>query len=104
MAGRSGKPHKRGTNALTAAGNEKTFGVHIGAQIIGRPLRLDEEMAEYLVKGHQNTPHLARWPAPCRGSLHGLGLHRLFRHAALLRGTSPVATRRQTVAARRDHD
>src|SRR5262249_33161432 len=43
-------------------GNEKTFGVHIGAQIIGRPLRLDEEMAEYWSRApkHASSGALAR--------------------------------------------
>jgi hypothetical protein len=37
MACGSGKPHNRCTNALTTARDEKSFALHISAQIIGAP-------------------------------------------------------------------
>src|SRR5262249_43382735 len=111
----------------------ETFGLHISAQIIGgaatvarRPLSdttqkrseglkspaeyVDEEPRHASSFRSSKRPRAtvkgypAGWLAPCRSVPYGLGLHRLLRHLALLRSAASVATRWQTVAARRNHD
>src|SRR5262245_8464785 len=53
MTGGPGESHDCRTNTLTAARDEKAFGLHIGAQIIGRPLRFGREMPSTWSGGHQ---------------------------------------------------